>query len=258
MIGAELINYARRVIADWNGSPESAAAALDELADTRPRRPAGAVTDKGLVLWDGTSGKKLTDHGGITVDSLGRLVLPHGYLFEPQLARRIMTPVGLHADSAAAVTALVSNEIHFVYVGRLITEEELFNWAAVVEVTTAYVSGGVQPWAQTAIYVGLPTPNAGAELTPLATTDVSAIVNSTGTKTISHQGGPAPAGSDIWFAYGSRTNGTPFQLRALLPDPIQQGMAVTATGSGTSRLDDPYNAALLGAAVRPAWCSLWL
>lgn len=259
---AELVNYARRVRGDWGGSPESAAAALDELADSRPRRPSGSVVARAVAIYDGATGKQLAHDPSVYIDDVGTLVLKRGYRLSssPSPWRRVLTPVGLHADSAAAVTALASNEIHFLYLGRVATTEAGgFSWAAVVEVTTAYAGGGLQPWAEIAIYTGQPVPNSGQTLNPLVNADVASVFNSTGTKVVSLSTGSAvEAGTDVWFACGCRTTGTPYQLRALLPDPIQQGIALGATGSGTSRLATQYNATLLGTTVRPAWCSVYL
>jgi hypothetical protein len=214
------------------------------------------------AVFDGSGSPQVLDlngtanlNGAVNVSGVLDVNGQSGLTFDSTPATcKVLAPIGLHAANTTSVTALVTREVHFLYVGRLlypITSAKLQ-----CEVTTAYVAGN---FAAVGLYSGVPVAGTSLTLSLLGQTDVSATFNSTGIKSVTiTPSSTVVAGTDLWVAYGQR-GGTQYQLRALLPDVMQQGVvqAVLTTLLATN-LAASYATSLAGTTIAPAWCSLWV
>lgn len=161
--------------------------------------------------------------------------------------------------SLATVTAFVSDTAYFVYLGQadLADSQKIANIDIVVNVTTAFATGGVTPWAEVAIFSStgnFPT-FANGSLTRRGSTDVSGTFNATGVKKTTVAVSGITPGMHLWAAFGSKGT-TPYQVRGALADDLQSGAVQTvAAPAKLSTLSSPQATVLGGAALVPpnAW-----
>jgi hypothetical protein len=150
MIGAELLNYARRMLADWRGGPPSVAAALDELA----------ARAKGINVYDSAGGQSFgvaalltfnqvryntqpaifaLSAGQVTISRLGFYLVQFYCGASSQAAKRNPT-AELYMDAGTAIAGAVWQATTSGVAGELVHGGA----TAIIEVTAA----GQTVWVQ--------------------------------------------------------------------------------------------------------------
>jgi hypothetical protein len=161
----------------------------------------------------------------------------------------IMSPVGLNPANLTAVTAQATNTSYFLYCGRLNAAITTADVRFRVTTLAATIT-----WAEIGIFTGTPVVGGNPSLTRRGFTNVAAVVNTTGLKTVTVALSGVSAGDDIWIAYGSQAT-TPFQARGTLADDLQSGVFCTFAGR-ISTMATPATATIAAATLVPAWARL--
>lgn len=164
----------------------------------------------------------------------------------------ILAPVGLYAGNLTDVIALANRTVYFLHAGRIASA--FTSVTLEVDVTTAYVAGGVGTYAEIGFATGTFVAGGGAvDMTMRGTKDVAAVYNAVGIKRDTVTVSGLTPGDDAWLVYGCRSTGTRYQLRGVLADTIQSGVVRLAGLSQPSTWVAGTGVSIAGAAIVPAW-----
>jgi hypothetical protein len=119
-------------------------------------------------------------------------------------------------------------------------------------VTTA---AGTITWAEVAIATGTPSPGGNPALTRRGFTDVAAVVNSLGQKSITVNVSGIAAGDDIWAIVGAQAT-TALAIRAGLADDLQLGGQASRAATRPSTMASPETFTIEGATAACPWVGL--
>lgn len=161
----------------------------------------------------------------------------------------MFAPIGLHAGSLTAVTALTSGTTYFEYIGS--TSKIYTSCSLIQNVTTA---AATITWAEVGIFKGVPVLNGSASLTRLGFTSVATTYNSTGRKVTAVSLSGQSIGDNLWVAFGSSAT-TPFQVRGMLADDMQSGVFQDASVR-PSTAASPQTTTLESATAVPSWVTV--
>ena len=188
--------------------------------------------------------------------NLGEVTPAESRVMLSLLYSSLLVPPGLHADTTTTKTSSANNRLQFVYVGK--AGKALTTTVVICEVATAYTltGGEASPWARIGVYTGQFADASSLTLTLRGSTDVTSTFNSTGRKTTTVALTGISEGDDLWIMWGSETLGINYELRALLPDVVRQGVVQRANTTGDHIEQDPATTLLESGTFNPPWISM--
>lgn len=201
-------------------------------------------------IWNGTlaSGERLEFVDGIgfrTFDAQGNQRMQTAFVFPHPNPR---PGVGIDAANLTAVKTLTNSSTFAYYMGR--ADEAFTNIVLRFRVTTA---AATITYAEVAIASSpLLTIAGNTSLTRRGYTDTSAIVNSTGQKSVNVSVDGITVGMHLWALFSS--NATTAQIvRGALADDLQSGFFQAATSTRPSTMSGGTNFTVEGATTVPVW-----
>ncbi len=208
------------------------------------------ISGTDTVLWNGSllPNERLEYIDGIgfrTFDAYGNQKLTSALLL-PQPG--IRPAMGVDAANLTATKTCTSNSTFAGYMGRA---ENAFSSIVVrFRVTTA---AATITWAECAVaWSPFPTIASGINLTRLGFIDTSAIINSTGQKTVTINVSGVVPGMDLWFLNGAQAT-TAMIVRGALADDLQSGFYQVRSATRPSTMSGGTGFTVEGATTAPMW-----
>jgi hypothetical protein len=166
----------------------------------------------------------------------------------------IVLPVNFASANLTTAKTITSTNSFAIYMGK--APRSLTSVQVRLRVTTAAVT---IVWAEIGIAKGTPTVAANPSLTVVGYADVSAVVNSTGQKTVTVNVNAAQSlsqGEDIWVVIGNQAT-TALAVRALsIADDLQAGFQASVVGRPSLLLGVGQTFTLEGATTAGPWVAL--
>lgn len=163
---------------------------------------------------------------------------------------KVRLPPTFQAANLTATKACTSNTSFAVYMGK--ADAAYTSVVVRLRVTTA---AATITWAEVAIATGTPAPAGNPSLTRRGLTDVAAVVNSLGQKSITVSVSGIAAGDDIWVVFGAQAT-TALAVRAGLADDLQIGGQASVAATRPSTMASPTTFTIEGATAACPWVGL--
>lgn len=163
---------------------------------------------------------------------------------------KVRLPPTFQCANLTATKACTSNTSFAVYMGK--ADAAYTSVVVRLRVTTA---AATITWAEVAIATGTPAPAGNPSLTRRGFTDVSAVVNSLGQKSITVSVSGIAAGDDIWVVFGAQAT-TALAVRAGLADDLQLGGQASVAATRPSTMATPTTFTIEGATAACPWVGL--
>ena len=168
----------------------------------------------------------------------------------PATLPKIRLPPTFQCANLTATKTCTSNTSFAVYLGR--ADSAPTSVVVRLRVTTA---AATITWAEVAIATGTPSPAGNPSLTRRGFTDVAAVVNSLGQKSITVSVSGIAAGDDIWVVFGAQAT-TALVVRAGLADDLQLGGQASIAATRPSTMASPTVFTIEGATAACPWVGL--